>query len=314
MRLGVHNFMDGKTVKKVKTTAAVFELPQKLGILQYVEYEPPPKEWCASDGCLYEGLLTAEGCRKGVCVRYRVWVYSRDRRRWEAKERWRRRRDEEAGGCIRQQVADALWELAEKYDVGMWYRRVEEKVGMFRHETYVYCGPIINGIELDQPHCRAVDECVKQILEDYRNEVKRRSEPPPPPPPDPAEELLREWPELGAFGVEWVKKWLDLRERLIEIAMVIRRYPWMADTVRQRPVSILHPYMVEVYVARDGSEVCLSLTSSKAFCAQNGAVKEVKWELEFSRYEVYEEKMREVYRPKGLLAFAAAAKEYVRIL
>ncbi len=27
--------------KKVKTTAAVFELPQRLGILQYVEYEPP---------------------------------------------------------------------------------------------------------------------------------------------------------------------------------------------------------------------------------------------------------------------------------
>jgi hypothetical protein len=37
---------------------------------------------------------------------------------------------------------------------------------------------------------------------------------PPKPLPDPPEELLREWPELGAFGVEWVKKWLDLRERL----------------------------------------------------------------------------------------------------
>jgi hypothetical protein len=30
--------------------------------------------------------------------------------------------------------------------------------------------------------------------------------------------LLREWPELGAFGVEWVRKWLNLRERLVEIA------------------------------------------------------------------------------------------------
>jgi hypothetical protein len=53
--------------KRIRTTAAVFELPQKLGILQYVEYEPPPKEWCTSDGCLYEGVLTAEGCRK-ACV------------------------------------------------------------------------------------------------------------------------------------------------------------------------------------------------------------------------------------------------------
>jgi hypothetical protein len=47
------------TARRIRTTAAVFELPQKLGFLQYVEYEPPPREWCAEDGCLYEGLLTA---------------------------------------------------------------------------------------------------------------------------------------------------------------------------------------------------------------------------------------------------------------
>jgi len=94
----------------------------------------------------------------------------------------------------------------------------------------------------------------------------------------------------------------------------MRRYPWMVDVVRQRPASILHPYMVEVYVARDGSEACLSLNPPKAFCARDGAVREVKLELEFKRYETYEEKIREVYRPKGLLTFAAAAKEYVRLL
>ena len=88
----------------------------------------------------------------------------------------------------------------------------------------------------------------------------------------------------------------------------------MVEVVRQRPMSIPNPYMVEVYVAVDGSDVCLSLDPPKAYCAQNGAVKEVKLELEFSRYEVYEEKIREVYRPKGLLAFAAAAGEYVRLL
>jgi hypothetical protein len=71
---------------------------------------------------------------------------------------------------------------------------------------------------------------------------------------------------------------------------------------------------VEVYVARDGSDVCLSLTSSKACCAQDGAVREVKLEPEFKRYETYEEKIREVYRPEGLLAFTTAAREYVRIL
>jgi hypothetical protein len=114
--------------------------------------------------------------------------------------------------------------------------------------------------------------------------------------------------------VEWVRKWLDPRERLVEIAKVLRRFPWMVDVIKQRPMSILHPYMVEVYVAVDGSEVCISLTSSKAYCAQNGAVKEVKLELEFKRYETFEDKTREVYRPKGLLAFATAAKEYVKLL
>jgi hypothetical protein len=73
--------------------------------------------------------------------------------------------------------------------------------------------------------------------------------------------------------VEWVKKWLDLRERLIEIAKVMRRFPWMVEVMRQRPMSILHPYMVEVYVGEGGSEACLSLNPPKAFCARDGAVK-----------------------------------------
>jgi len=114
--------------------------------------------------------------------------------------------------------------------------------------------------------------------------------------------------------VEWVRKWLDLRERLVEIAKVLRRFPWIVDVVRQRPMSILHPYTVEVYVAVDGSETCLSLAASKAYCAQDGSVEEVRLELEFKRYETYEDRIREVYRPKGLLTFATAAKEYVRLI
>ena len=119
---------------------------------------------------------------------------------------------------------------------------------------------------------------------------------------------------MQAFGVEWVRKWLDLRERLIEIAKVMRRFPWMVDVVRQRPMSILYPYMIEVYVAKDGSEACLSLNPPKAFCARDGAVKEVRLETEFKRYETSEDKIREIYRPKGLLAFTLAAREYVRLL
>ena len=88
----------------------------------------------------------------------------------------------------------------------------------------------------------------------------------------------------------------------------------MVEVVKQRPMSIPHPYMIEADVARDGSEACLSPNPPKAFCVRDGAVKEVTLELEFKRYEVYEEKMREVYKPKGLLAYAAATREYVRIL
>jgi hypothetical protein len=62
------------------------------------------------------------------------------------------------------------------------------------------------------------------------------------------------------------------------------------------------------------SEACLSLNPPKAFCAQNGSVREVRLELEFKRYEEYEEKMREVYRPKGPLAYTTEAREYVRML
>jgi len=101
--------------------------------------------------------------------------------------------------------------------------------------------------------------------------------------PDPVEELLREWPELGAFGVEWVRAWAPHgRERLVKIAKVLRRYPWMAEVVRRRPVGNPHPYMVETYVAKDGSEACISLNQLKAYCARGGAVREAKLEPEFS--------------------------------
>jgi hypothetical protein len=124
-----------------------------------------------------------------------VWVHSKDRRRWEAKERWRRRRDEEAGGCIRQQVVDALWELSGQYDVDVWYEH--KRVGAWVNQYDVFCGGVVvNGVRLGQPHCRTAEECVEEVLRDYKREVERLREPPPPPPPDPAEGLLREWSEL----------------------------------------------------------------------------------------------------------------------
>lgn len=86
------------------------------------------------------------------------------------------------------------------------------------------------------------------------------------------------------FGVDWVKKRLVPRERLIEIAKALRKFPWMVGVVKQRPMNIPHLHTVELYKARDGSEACLSLNPPKANCIQNGAVNEVKLDLEFSRY------------------------------
>ena len=84
--------------------------------------------------------------------------------------------------------------------------------------------------------------------------------------------------EAETFSVEWVRKWLVLREKLVEIARTLRRFPWMVEVVRRRPMSIFHLYMIEVYMTKDGSETCLSLNPPKAFCAQNGAVKETRLE------------------------------------
>jgi hypothetical protein len=131
------------TAKKIKTTAAVFELPQKLGILQYVEYEPPPREWCTNDGCL-RGAFDSRGLsQRGVHKVPRVGSLKRQEE-VGAKERWRRRRDEEAGGCIRQQVADALWELSGRFDVGVRYEYV--RVGAWSRQFDVFCGVVVDGM------------------------------------------------------------------------------------------------------------------------------------------------------------------------
>ncbi len=295
---------------KVKTAAQIFELPKLLGIIQQVEYVPPLRDRCAG-GCLYEGILVAEGCRRGICIKYRVRVFSRDRKNWTTEED-RRVRATVLGGCIPQAVADALWELADRFEVGLWYEY--RRAGMWIDLYEVKCGLVINGVRILTPNCDAVYECVERILEYYKREVEKMKEPPIVFPHN-AEELLKKHPELEAFGVEWVRAWAPhAMDRLIEIAEVMHRYPWMAEAVKKMPPDGLNPYAVEAYAAKDGSAACLALGQLKTYCAQNGVVKAVKLELEFIRYEVYEGKRRGVYRPKGLLAFSTVGKEYVKIL
>ena len=137
---------------------------------------------------------------------------------------------------------------------------------------------------------------------------------PPPGPADPVERLLRERPELGVFGADWLRTWAPrARGQIVGIAKVLRRYPWMAELIGQGPVGLIGPYSVEAYVARDGSEACISLASlgGWAYCSADGGVRRL--ELEFKGLEPHEGGMREVYRPKKRSIFAKA-KEYIRIL
>ncbi len=53
----------------------------------------------------------------------------------------------------------------------------------------------MNGVRLDQPYCRSAEECVEEILRDYRRELERLREPPEQAlviKIDPVEELLKE--------------------------------------------------------------------------------------------------------------------------
>jgi hypothetical protein len=123
-----------------------------------------------------------------VCIRYRAWVFSWDGRRWAAKERWRRR-GEETGGCLKQQVADALWELAERgYEVGV----------------DAECGVSINGVYIGRVSCRSVAQCVEEMLREYE---RVRTTPPKPrrsPEEEEYEELLRQYPPLRFLNKQLV--------------------------------------------------------------------------------------------------------------
>ena len=55
---------------------------------------------------------------------------------------------DESGSCLRQHVADALWELAGRYEVGLWY----ECGGPLWNLEYV-CGVVANGVRLYQLNC-----------------------------------------------------------------------------------------------------------------------------------------------------------------
>jgi hypothetical protein len=75
----------------------------------------------------------------------------------------------------------------------------------------------------------------------------------PPEQTDPVERLLKEYPELGVFGVDRLRRWAPRAGRQIaRIARVLRRYPWMAELIGQGPVGLVNPYSVEAYAGGTG--------------------------------------------------------------
>ncbi|MDT7869000.1 MAG: hypothetical protein RQ839_02315 [Thermoproteus sp.] len=122
----------------------------------------------------------------------------------------------------------------------------------------------------------------------------------PPEPADPVERLLKEYPELGAFGADWLRTWAPRAGRqIVGMARVLRRYPWMAELIGRGPVGLVNPYAVEAYASRDGSEACISLFGSWAYCSADGGVTVRRLEFGFKGLEPHGSWVGEAYRPRG---------------
>jgi hypothetical protein len=78
--------------------------------------------------------------------------------------------------------------------------------------------------------------------------------------------------------------------------------------------KIPHPYMVEVYVAVDGSEALSCTQSAEGFCTRDDPVRGRGWSWRSAGMRCMRRRFREVCRPKGLLAFTTTAREYVKML
>ena len=290
--------------QKLKRTAFVFELPKRLGIIQHVEYEPSPREWCTSEGCLYEGWLSAEGCKKGACVRYHAFVVSKDGREWWVSPRPRRRK-EESGGRLSQWVADALWELAERHNIEI------------THEFTI----IIDGTPIGVPSCKSPQECYREIL----SELKRaRETPPPPPPPDPAEEEYKQLIEKYAWLRQWRKDIvIDLlkkeRKTFLETLESLSN-PEVPDIVpmflSRFDIEISLACNVEVYRGIDDDETCVlfcvddGMPKISVYCYKRGeGWRPLEGALRPFKMGVVNGRLREIYILKGL-----SPKRYARII
>lgn len=267
------------------------EFPQKLGLLQEVEY--------SYNGRQYEGILKVEGCRRGVCLRYKVLVTSKNGSDWEPAKR--RRSELDLGGCLKQAAADALMELADRYQVGIWYNYEPLCSTCGERMTLKDCGVEINGIRLRRPYCSNIEDCISQILEDYRRKVEALKETPMKAQIDDATKFLNEHQELQIFGIDWIREWLPYaRERMIQIAEILKNHPKAKKAIEQFGIKE-NPLVIEIYISKDGTEECVAFGSTEVFCVSENKMK--KTSLEYIGQ----------MQPRGLLAYVPR-KEFIRVL
>ena len=110
---------------------------------------------------------------------------------------------------------------------------------------------------------------------------------PPRPPSEPADpvELLKEWPELGVFGADWLRRWAPYaRERIAGMARRADTPGWLSD--RAGAAGLVGPCSVEAYAG--GSEARIPF--SGIYCSADGSSVR-RLELEFKRLGPYEDGM-----------------------
>jgi hypothetical protein len=130
-----------------------------------------PRRFGITYGCVEDGYVVAAGAAKGLHMRYRI-VY--DVGLWRQIERGRAELERmKNGGGVLQVVADAIYELAEKHEVGLERRCEYGMSGIpLRCKHYV----LVDGVRVEAGVCGGAashSECIKLILQQIERERVR---------------------------------------------------------------------------------------------------------------------------------------------
>jgi hypothetical protein len=260
-----------------------------------------------------EGELVAEGCTKGVCVKYRVAVV-RKNGRWEVKGP-RRREKKEGDRGPSGELYEALLVLSEGgREVGVRYAAGDRRRGCEAYEIE------IDGTLLPVPECRSAGECLKalrQEFEEYWERVRLALDTEPRLPRE--VELARQYPELvevlgeRLFFLYARDEWGE-RHVIRPLGEVLRQFPRLADVLRGCLDGERDSLGFVIVVREDGEEACVRCPRREVqvlrACARRGGGVAgdpgIDWERPVS------EGGREVYCLRGLLRYRPGSPRYVR--